>query len=216
MSSEAGLVRLEVLDGAARVTLTRSAKRNAISSAVADEFSTAVQRSVAEGARVVVLQAEGPVFCAGADLSNLEASADAVDRTVAVIGASPVLWMASVHSPVLGAGLSLLGACPLVLASEAATFALPELARGFFPTGMIDAQAAVLGARAAFDLAFRAEPIDAGRALQMGLVSEVFPGDGLDSAVQAVVDRLLGMNAAELLVGVRLWQQRAGAPVSAD
>ena len=87
--------------------------------------------------RVIVLRAEGRGFCAGVDIKELDAHPE---RIVAVNGGNyatfkavhrnPVPVIVAVHGYVLGGGIGITGAADIVLASECATFALPEVDRG--------------------------------------------------------------------------------------
>ena len=87
--------------------------------------------------RVIVIRAEGRGFCAGVDIKELDAHPE---RIVAVNGGNyatfkavhrnPVPVIVAVHGYVLGGGIGITGAADIVLASECATFALPEVDRG--------------------------------------------------------------------------------------
>ena len=87
--------------------------------------------------RVIVIRAEGRGFCAGVDIKELDAHPE---RIVAVNGGNyatfkavhrnPVPVIAAVHGFVLGGGIGITGAADIVVASECATFALPEVDRG--------------------------------------------------------------------------------------
>jgi enoyl-CoA hydratase/carnithine racemase len=204
------LVRVAVLDGAvAQVVLARAGKRNAINAELAADVASAIAHVVGKGVRAVVLSADGPVFCAGADLSDLQAGGTAVDDVIDMLTSSPVHLTAVVRGPVLGAGLAVIGACPTVLATPDATFALPELNRGFFPTALMAGQIAMAGARVAYDLAFSAVPMDARRALASGLVSDVVDGERIMPLAVAHATELSARNGEGLAEGVAHWQMYA-------
>ncbi|MCU1480475.1 MAG: hypothetical protein JWQ19_1261 [Subtercola sp.] len=200
--------------GIARITLARGAQRNAINAALAAELVAVIGSLEREGVIVAVLDAQGPAFCAGADLSELETATAAVDSVVEAMLSVPVHWTAAVAGAARGAALSLLAACPRVLATPEATFGLPELAKGFFPTDVIDLQVAVLGVRGAFDLAFRATPIGAVDAQSIGLVSEVVQPDELEARLARDSGALASADPNAVKEGVRLWQTRLRAAVN--
>lgn len=193
-------------DGVARVTLARPGRRNAIDPSFADELESVCAELDRLQVRVAILDAEGPAFCAGADLGDLAASARAVDRVLEILGRAPVHWTAVVDGAVRGAGLALLSQCPRVIATPASTFGLPELSRGFFPSDMMPSQARALGLRNAFALAFSALPLTAAEAHRQGLVSTVVDAHRLYPEAEAGAAQLASYRPDAVLDGIRLWQ----------
>jgi enoyl-CoA hydratase/carnithine racemase len=193
--------------GVARVTLARAGRRNAIDEVFADEFESVCAELDRQQLRVGVLDAEGPAFCAGADLGDLEASARAVDRVLDILGHAPIYWTAVVDGAVRGAGVALLCLCPRVVATPTSTFGLPELAKGFFPGDLMPSQVVALGLRNAFGLAFSAKPLSAAEAHRQGWVSAVVEADGLYPEAEAEAARLASYRQEAVLDGVRLWQR---------
>lgn len=202
-------VSLELSAGIARVTLTRSARRNAINAQMAAEFAQVALSLEEQGITVAVLDAEGPAFCAGADLGELGTAGAAVDSIVKSLLSVPIHWTAAVAGAARGAALSVLAACPRVFATPNASFGLPELAKGFFPAEVINSQVAVIGARRAYELAFRAQAIDATEAMSIGLISEIIALDELENRLDAETTTLASADPEEIRVGVRLWQAHA-------
>ena len=198
--------RTDISEGVAVVALTRPEKRNAINADLADELAAAVDQMAADGVVSAVLSAVGPVFCAGADMSDMSAAGPAVDKVLEVLTGHPIHWTVKTRQPVLGAGLGILAACPLVIASWDATFGLPEMARGFFPTDMMSGQIAVLGARRAFQLALSAEVIDAEHALRWGMVSLIASEEHVDDLAVSRASSLAAMDRDALRDGVAQWQ----------
>jgi enoyl-CoA hydratase/carnithine racemase len=201
----AGNVRLEPGE-VPRIVLDRGAKRNAVNGELAAEFVRLAQQAVDGGAVAVILEADGPVFTAGADMSDLDDGARAVDQVLDCLLDLPIHWVALVRQPVYGAGLAFLAAIPLVVATPAATFTLPELARGFFPTALMPGQARSLGTRQAYDLAFSAGAIDAARAQEAGLVNAVVLEEVLEEHLTRRLAALHRCPRDEVLQGVRSWQ----------
>lgn len=193
-------------EGAARFTLNRPDKRNALSPEMADDFRRAVESAVGSGVRAVLLEAAGPVFCAGADTRDIHAGHGALNEMLDVMLAEPLHWTALVTRPALGAGLALLGACPTVLATGGATFAMPEMRSGFFPSALIAGQQSLVGARAAYDLAFGARPISAARGMEIGLVTRLCAEEDAEQQAREAVVEVAGRSAEAVIEGVRLWQ----------
>jgi methylglutaconyl-CoA hydratase len=138
------LTKLETTGGVARLTLCRPQKRNALTRGLLAELQAGVNAAAAdETVRVLLLEAEGPVFCAGMDLGEMQDRAGRDDarelwqedtlvyrRLVESLFRLPVPTIAVVQGPVLAGGVGLVLACDVVLAAESAFFALPEPKRG--------------------------------------------------------------------------------------
>ncbi len=138
------LVDVSLVDGVMRIVLNRPAKRNALTRKLIRQLQAAVDRARAEETvRLVVLAANGPVFCAGMDLAEMQDRAanpkahelwredTQVYRDLLVtLVTLPKPTLAVVQGPALAGGMGLAMACDLVLVSESAMFGLPEPKRG--------------------------------------------------------------------------------------
>ncbi|MEI7687550.1 MAG: enoyl-CoA hydratase/isomerase family protein, partial [Planctomycetota bacterium] len=126
------------------LTLNRADKRNALSRQLIAELYAAFERARDDAAaRVVILAANGPVFCAGMDLSELQESLDTpaedspvwndalrLARLLDLIHTLPKPTIAAVQGPAVAGGAGLVTVCDLAIASEAARFGYPEVRRG--------------------------------------------------------------------------------------
>jgi enoyl-CoA hydratase/carnithine racemase len=165
--------------GVATVTLNRPEKRNALSIAVRDLVSDALDQLAADDdVQCAVLTGAGGVFCAGFDLTEfrvedpefekqLWASSDRFHRTVLFF---PLPLVAAVNGPALAGGFDLAVMCDLRIASSTARFAHPEQAWSQIVYGPLEA---LVGGAAARDLCFTGRTIDATEALRLGLVSTI-------------------------------------------
>jgi Enoyl-CoA hydratase/carnithine racemase len=206
----------QVEDGAATVTLNRPAKRNALSIAVRDLVSDALDRLAAdESVRCVVLTGAGDVFCAGFDLAEfpvedadfqkrLWASSDRFHRTVLCF---PLPLVASINGPALAGGFDLAVMCDLRLASSTCRFAHPEHAWSQVVYGPLEG---LVGGAVARDLCFTGRAIDAAEALRLGLVSAVVEPSELAAATAAVVASITQAPRAVLMSTKRKALTRAG------
>jgi enoyl-CoA hydratase/carnithine racemase len=194
-------------DGVAVLTLERPEKRNALSIALRDEMSDALdQLAAADTTRVVVIIGIGEVFSAGFDLdefaatelaSQLWASSDRWHRTVLTF---PLPTVAAVNGAALGGGFDLAAMCDVRICADIARFGHPE--HRFSQVVFAPLHDLVGGARAR-DLALTGRRIDATEALALGLVTRIVPAASLlDEAVdiareiaQAPRDVLLAMKA---------------------
>ena len=182
------LITTSIETGVALITLNRPHKRNAMTSAMAAELRAAIE-STAE-ARVLVLAANGPAICAGADLAELDACEDFPkllnDLSPVYLGDLPVPFIAAIQGPAVGLGLIIALQADLRFASTDATFEAPFAKRGL-PAEYDTAERLVqlVGPGHAADLLLTARRVSAAEALSMGLVNHVYsPQDLLAKALE--------------------------------
>lgn len=182
-------VVLEEHEGWSEVRLADPGRRNALSVATVDEVLDALTRAAAR-AEVVLLAAEGPVFCAGADRSESHRPSEAPStRLLDAVVAVEAHLVALVEGPAVGAGAGLVAGCPLVVAEPAAWFSLPEASLGRFGAGPAPLLEAVMSARTVHDMALTGRRLGAEEALARGLVSRLAaPGEGRALAVELVAE----------------------------
>jgi len=177
------------------LTLNRPQARNAVNAALARALEQHVQAVEADAEiRVAILTgAGGQAFCAGADLKELAGGSAPSARSTPDGGFAGFvnarrrkLWIAAVHGAAVAGGLELMLACDLVVASEHAIFGLPEVQRGLIAAaGGIYRLPRSLPRAIALEMIATGDPIDAHRALALGLVNRVVaPGEVLHSALQ--------------------------------
>jgi enoyl-CoA hydratase/carnithine racemase len=176
----------------ALVTLNRPEKRNAVNAALAEAMEAIVRKTEADPeVRVVILTScDEKVFCAGADLAEIAAGTGRGIETAAGGFAGLVWaprskpWIAAVEGRALGGGLELCLACEMVVASERASFGLPEVKQGLIAAGGgVQRIAAALPRNIAYELLASGEPADAGFMERHGLVNRlVAPGETLAAA----------------------------------
>lgn len=191
-------VRVSRSEGVGRVTLARPEKKNALDRQMADEIVQALEALVGDPeTRVVVIDAEGDDFCAGADLDALESligadreaqleDARALGRVFTSIRQLPIPVVAAVRGRALAGGAGLATACDLVLAHPDATFAYPEVRIGFVPAMVMTILRRIVPERQAFDLAITGRSVSAAEAEKLGLVSRVLAGDVFGTRVDEI------------------------------
>lgn len=180
------LVLSEIADGVLTLTLNRPDKRNALNAATVRELSKALLLAAADDdVRVVLLQAAGPDFCAGADLEEMRgvaersdplenlADAQTLGELLVVMRRHPKPIVGAVHGRALAGGAGLANACDLVLARDDTELGYPEVHLGFVPAMVMALLRRTVGEKVAFELVTRGERIDADRAAELGLVNRV-------------------------------------------
>jgi enoyl-CoA hydratase/carnithine racemase len=180
--------------GVAVLTLTRAEKRNALSIALRDEMSDALDRLAVDAAvRVVVVTGAGETFSAGFDLDEfadanvseqLWASSDRWHRRVLTF---PLPTVAAVNGTALGGGFDLAVMCDLRVAATSARFAHPEHGVSQVVYGPLHD---LVGGAVARDLALTGRSIDAAEALRLGLVTRVVPAAAVLDEARAVAGEI--------------------------
>jgi methylglutaconyl-CoA hydratase len=196
-------VDLRIAGGVAQVTLNRPGKRNALDQKTIQELTGALTRCAGDRqVRVVQLTGAGKVFCAGADLAEMQAQADApevdnlahaqqLSRLLATLDSLPQPTLARVNGDGYGGALGLIGACDLVVAVDSARFAFTEVRLGIIPAVISPYVVGKMGESAALRCFLSAEPLRAADLKAVGLAHEVVPDADLDRACTRLCDSLL-------------------------
>lgn len=193
-------VEVEIRKNIAIVTLSRPAKRNALSDPIIDALR-AIFGNLPDDVRAAVLTGKGEHFCAGLDLAELkERDAGqglrhsrmwhaALDKIQ--FGAVPVV--AALHGAVVGGGLELAAACHIRVADESTFFALPEGSRGIFVGGGGSVRIPkLIGASRMADMMFTGRVHDAASGERIGLAQYlVKTGTALETAVE-IAEKIAG------------------------
>jgi enoyl-CoA hydratase len=174
------------------VKINRPEARNAVNGAVAQGIEAAIDRIEEDDAIWVgILTGEPPVFCAGADLKEINAG-NAAALATAKGGFGGIVQrertkpiIAAVDGPALAGGTEIVLSCDLVVASSTATFGIPEVKRSLVAAaGGLFRLGRKIPMNVAMELALTGDPIDATRAHHFGLVNRlVEPGEALDAAI---------------------------------
>jgi enoyl-CoA hydratase/carnithine racemase len=192
----------KLADGVIELALHRE-PCNELGSASLDDlekFATALQLMQKEAHALIIYSELKPGFCAGADLRELYRRSEAMGKTEAVKGvrdflermhrvlnlidAAPLTTIAAVHGVTFGGGFELALACDLIIADKMARFCFPELRLGLIPGfGGIPRLKRDLGNGVVRDLLLTGRSINATKAQQIGLVSQVVAeGEALRAA----------------------------------
>jgi enoyl-CoA hydratase/carnithine racemase len=194
---------------AARITLNRPEKRNALSLEVMEELLGTLRRLGGEPAvRAIVIDAAGPAFSAGHDLGEMisrdvsffQRLFDVCSELMEAIHRVPQPVIAQVEGMATAAGCQLVAACDLAVAADGARFATPGVKIGLFCSTPMVPLSRAIGRKRALDMLLTGRPIDAATALEWGLVNRVVPADALEAEVAALVDAVA--RSSPLTVGI--------------
>lgn len=192
----AELVHYGLTQGVATITLDSPHNRNALSTQLVTELFERLERAENDNAvRVVALVATGTVFCSGADLSEAAAGdfADgprAIARLQRAIAAHSKPVVCRLQGAVRAGGIGLVAAADIVIASEAATFALTEVKLGLAPAAISLTVLPRLTSRAAAYTFLTGERFSAAEAMAMGLVTLAVSAEELDAELARICAEL--------------------------
>jgi enoyl-CoA hydratase/carnithine racemase len=211
-------------DGAfAVVTMRRPEARNALSLEHLRELFDAFRRIGEGDASGVILAAEGPVFSAGHDFSDM-ANRDlagmrellaACTDVMMLIQSLPQPVVAEVQGLATAAGCQLVATCDLAVASEEARFQVPGGKGGWFCTTPGVALVRAVGRKRALEMLLTGDPIDARTALAWGLVNRVVPAERLEKETRALLGRATRGSASSKEIGKRAFYRQADMDVDA-
>lgn len=198
------------------ITLNRPKRKNAINAAMTNELIYAFDYAKQQRAiRVVVLAANGDVFCAGGDLSTMRGGVQQTESTVPKRGEADdiSLRIRHLYKPVIAQiqGAVLAGALLLVcnathaIAAEHAKFSAPEIKRGIWPFMVMAGLFRLMPKRAGLDFICQGEPIDAQAAANWGLINESVPAGELVARVAARAAALAKLAPATMQMGLQAY-----------
>jgi len=209
------LVRAEFEGPVAILTLARPERRNALSLAMIRALRSCLLH--AGDARVVVLAADGPVFCSGHDLAELAELDEAGNREVfsecsalmASIQELPQPVIAEVQGLATAAGCQLVATCDLAICSDTAGFATPGVKIGLFCTTPMVALTRVVGRKRAMEMLLTGRFVNARAAADWGLVNRVVDGASLRAATPELASEIAAASAHTVALGKRAFYAQA-------
>lgn len=203
-------ITYDVRDHVAVIALNVPDRKNVIGLEMANELVTALDYARADSAvRVVVLAANGDVFCAGGDLSSmptgggdpLPARGDFADLLIR-FSQMEKPTVARVHGPALGGGVGLVASCDLAIAVESATFATPEIRRGFFPFMISMPLSRTMPRKKLMEMILLGEKWSAAEAREAGLVSHVVADAALGDTLARITAQLGSFSPTAMRMGL--------------
>jgi methylglutaconyl-CoA hydratase len=218
------LVKLQVHEHTATVTLNRPEKRNALSRDMLAELHQALDDLHQERrVRGVILTGGGAVFCAGMDLAEMQAVGEQEDR-LEQWQADAVLYheliesmlrfpkplVAAVSGASVAGGAGLVMACDLVVAADDASFGFPEPRRGVVAGMVAPLLAFRIGGSHAANLLLTAKIIDAAEAHRLGLFHELVPNDKVWARAHQLVGDVARSSPEALQMTKRLLNETIG------
>jgi methylglutaconyl-CoA hydratase len=196
-------ILLEVVQSVATVTLNRPDVRNAFNEMVIAELTQVFQELGSNpDVRVIVLAANGPAFCAGADLNWMKkmstysteenlADAQKLAEMMHQLYSSPKPVIAKIQGDCYAGGVGLVAACDIAVAVDTAQFCLSEVKLGLTPATISPYVIKAMGANAARRYFITAERFSAQEAYRIGFLHEVVAAEKLDETVAQIVKAIV-------------------------
>lgn len=213
------LVRYSFDGGAARITMTAADRGNPIEPESTRQLHAAVLRAKADGARVIVLAAEGRFFSVGGDLGAFAGAddpgalllelAESVHRVITDLVRCDAVVVTVVQGTAAGGGFPLAAAGDIVLAADTAKFSLAYAKVGLSPDCGGSLLVHTLGLHRVLRLALLGDLVTAQEAADAGLVARVVPADQLAATTDEVVATLLAGSAEAYAAAKRLVREAA-------
>jgi methylglutaconyl-CoA hydratase len=204
------VLRITENEGVRTLFLSRPERRNALGRALVGALMQALDDAEGDdGIRVVLIRGDGPDFCSGADLEELEQFAALGPKEsledAARLGdlfirlrtlTKPVI--AAVHGRALAGGAGLATGCDLLLMREDAEIGYPEVHLAFVPAMVMAMLRRRVPEHVAFELVAVGDRISASEAFRIGLVNRVLPAEGFDNEVDAYAATLSSRPASSI------------------
>ncbi|QFU75588.1 enoyl-CoA hydratase [Halioglobus maricola] len=214
-------VEIEETDHVLTIRLNRPERKNAISPTMAAEIIYALDYAKQERrVRVVVLAANGDIFCAGGDLAAMSGKAIETRSTVPVRGDLDDIALrfrhlnkpsiARVHGNLYAGALLFLCNVTHAIAAEGVKFSAPEIKRGIWPFMVMGGLFRVMPQRAALDFIMRGNPINSEQAQRWGLINEAVPAEALDKHVTDLATELASLAPGSMSMGLAAYAAQDG------
>ena len=198
------------------LTLNRPAKRNALTAAMCNEIVQRV-RNIQERADIgsVLISSHGPVFCSGMDLEEVRDEQgfdlERVHEDLFTMGRNSLKpIVVAVGGAALGGGRGLVAQGHIVMASEFATFALPEIKIGFWPFLVFRAVEHAIGSRRTLELSLTGCKFHPHDAAQWGLVHRVCPANEIFDRSETVARELAKASPMAIRAGLQYVRDARG------
>ena len=198
--SEGAVVLVETAGAVRIIRLNRPRVLNALDHALTTALRDALYMAHTDkSVRAILLTGQGRAFCAGADRNEMpdltpDNAALVEDRAAAtrdvqsllMIGEKPVV--AAVRGAAMGGGAALALACDMVVAADDLKLGYPELANGLIPAIAMVSLRRQLGPRQTFELLSLGQPVNADRALSLGLINRIVPVADVEAAALSIAN----------------------------
>ena len=208
------LTRLDITNNILTITLNRPEKKNALNNVMMNELNYALAYAKQESSiRVVVIAAEGDIFCAGADLTRAESQsnvpklkgADDISLSLRHLY-KPVIC--KIQGPVLAGALLIVTNSTHAIAAKDVKFSAPEIHRGLWPFMVMAGLFRVMPKRAGLDFIMRGKPINSTEAEKWGLINKLVDAEDLDETVYSLAKEFASLAPKTMQLGLEAYEKQ--------
>ena len=206
--------KIKVENNVLTITLNRPEKKNALNNVMMNEICYALSYAKQEREiRVVIIAAEGDVFCAGADLRREKAESNVPKLE----GSDDIsLLIRHLYKPVIckiqgsvhAGALLMVTNCTHAIATEEAKFSAPEILRGVWPHMVMAGLFRVMPKRAGLDFCMRGQAIDSKKAEEWGLINESVKKEELNEKVDKLANELASLAPETMKFGLEAYEKQ--------
>ena len=219
----------ELSNGIMRLILNDEKRRNALSESMLDILYSKIAASAENSEiRVVIISANGPVFCAGHDLKEITQARknrdngiiyfqklfDKCSELMKLILANPKPVIAEVDGIATAAGCQLVATCDLAVASYTSKFATPGVNIGLFCSTPMVALSRNVSNKHAMEMLLTGDFVDSNRAEQIGLINCSYPSDELSAEVNTIACKIASKSSITLAVGKKAFYKQSEMTLS--
>ena len=205
---------LDIKNNIMTITLNRPKKKNALNNVMMNELNYALAYAKQESSiRVVVVAAEGNIFCAGADLTRTKSESnvpklknnDDISLSLRHLY-KPVIC--KIQGSVYAGALLIVSNSTHAIAVKEAEFSAPEIHRGLWPFMVMAGLFRVMPKRAGLDFIMRGQPIDASKAEKFGLINQSVNKEHLDETVNSLAKELASLAPETMQFGLEAYEKQ--------
>ena len=205
---------LDIKNNIMTITLNRPEKKNALNNVMMNELNYALAYAKQESSiRVVVIAAEGNIFCAGADLTRAKSESnvpklknnDDISLSLRHLY-KPVIC--KIQGSVYAGALLIVSNSTHAIAVKEAEFSAPEIHRGLWPFMVMAGLFRVMPKRAGLDFIMRGQPIDAYKAEKFGLINQSVNKEHLDETVNSLAKELASLAPETMQFGLEAYEKQ--------
>ena len=205
---------LDIKNNIMTITLNRPEKKNALNNVMMNELNYALAYAKQESSiRVVVIAAEGNIFCAGADLTRAKSESnvpklknnDDISLSLRHLY-KPVIC--KIQGSVYAGALLIVSNSTHAIAVKEAEFSAPEIHRGLWPFMVMAGLFRVMPKRAGLDFIMRGQPIDASKAEKFGLINQSVNKEHLDETVNSLAKELASLAPETMQFGLEAYEKQ--------
>lgn len=185
------------------ITLNRAEKRNAFTPTMLQELAFALAFAhQANDVWCVLIQAEGPAFCAGMDLNifqnpDLDIQNESLPKPIKEITIGDAFknlekpCIAKVEGSVFAGGFLIIGGCSFVVSVDDALFGLPEVKRGIFPMQVMATLLKIMPQRKVMEMAILGKNYSAKEAFDLGIVTHLSSKTHIEQDTKVLINSIL-------------------------